>query len=60
MMPESSYYQQHYICRQKREKKFISGLRIFYSSSLFDSVGNFRQSRTDRLFYLQQSMYDLA
>ena len=32
----------------------------FYSSSLFDSVGNFRQSRTDRLFYLQQSMYDLA
>ena len=29
MMPESSYYQQQYICRQKREKKFISFLRIF-------------------------------
>ena len=28
-MPESSYYQQQYICRQKREKKFISFLRIF-------------------------------
>ena len=29
MMPEASYYQQQYIRRQKREKKFVSFLRIF-------------------------------
>ena len=29
MMSESSYYKQQYICRKKREKKFISFLRIF-------------------------------
>ena len=28
-MPEASYYQQQYIRRQKREKKFVSFLRIF-------------------------------
>ena len=28
MMPEASYYQQQYIRRQKREKKFVSFLRI--------------------------------
>ena len=59
-MPESSYYQQQYICRQKREKKFISFLRIFILLLFLILVEISARSRTDRLFYLQQSMYDLA
>ena len=45
MMSEISYHQQQYIRHQKREKKLVLFLRIFYSSFLSGVVGNLRQDR---------------
>ena len=60
MMSEISYHQQQYIRHQKREKKLVLFFADIYSSSLSGVVGNLRQDRADRFFYLQQSGNDLA
>ena len=59
MMSEISYHQQQYIRHQKRERNLFFFADI-YSSFLSGVVGNLRQDRTDRFFYLQQSGNDLA
>lgn len=60
MMSEISYHQQQYIRHQKREKKLVLFFADIYSSFLSGVVGNLRQDRADRFFYLQQSGNDLA
>lgn len=59
MMSEISYHQQQYI-RHQKEKRNLFFFADIYSSFLSGVVGNLRQDRADRFFYLQQSGDDLA